>query len=145
MTVYFKYESWMFSNREINFTLRFFINRTNWTVVSISTINWLLILNYSNDRKKRIDNCWSSTFFLCTSLNDVCVNMYRFRNLEIEIYSSQSINSLLFDIINMNAIFERIQKRLIINVEMNVIFNDKIFQKQLIELQKLHKNEFYRW
>jgi hypothetical protein len=81
----------------------------------------------------------------CTSLSDVCVSMYRSENLDIDVYSSQSINSLSFDIIDMNATFAQIQKHFNINVEVNVTFNDKIFRKQLIKLQKLHKNESCRW
>ncbi len=80
----------------------------------------------------------------CTSLNDVCVSMYRFKDFDIDVYSSQSVNSLSFDIIDMNATFAQIQKHFDINVEMNVTFNDKTFRKQLIELQKLHKNESCR-
>jgi hypothetical protein len=81
----------------------------------------------------------------CTSLNDVCVSMYRFRNFDIDVYSSQSINFFSFDIIDMNATFAQLQEHFDINVEVNVTFNDKIFRKQLIEMQKLHKDESCRW
>ncbi len=80
----------------------------------------------------------------CTSLNDVCVSMYRFRNFDIDVYSSQSINFFSFDIIDMNATFAQLQEHFDINVEVNVTFNDKIFRKQLIEMQKLHKDESCR-
>jgi hypothetical protein len=45
----------------------------------------------------------------------------------------------------MNATFAQIQEYFDINVEVNVTFNDKTFRRQLIELQKLHKNESCRW
>jgi hypothetical protein len=80
----------------------------------------------------------------CTSLSDVCVSMYRSNDFDIEVYSSQSINSLLYDVIDMNATFERNQEHLIIDGEVNVVFNDKTFRRQLIELQKLHEDESCR-
>jgi hypothetical protein len=44
----------------------------------------------------------------------------------------------------MNATFAQIQEHFNINVEVNITFNDKIFRKYVIELQKLHKNESCR-
>jgi hypothetical protein len=104
----------------INFELFKRLKKTNWQTLMIDALS-------------------------CTSLNDVCVNMYRSRNLDTDVYSSQSINSFSFDIIDMNATFAQIQEHFDINVEMNVTFNDKTFRRQLIELQKLHKNESCRW
>jgi hypothetical protein len=46
--------------------------------------------------------------FSCTSLKNVCVSMYRFKNFEIEAYSTQTINALSCDIVDMNTTFRRI-------------------------------------
>ncbi len=73
----------------------------------------------------------------CTSLNDVCVDMYRFKNFDIDVYSSQSINFFSFNIIDMNATFAQIQEHFDINVEVNVIFNDKNFSKTIDRITKI--------
>jgi hypothetical protein len=123
-----------------------FLKKSNELNCRFNIDDWLNINFILLVRSKKTN--WQALIidvFSCTSLKNVCVNMYRFRDFEIEAYSTQTINALSCNIVDINTTFQRVQRHFCENVEVNVVANDKIFRRQFIELQKLHKEESCRW
>ena len=77
----------------------------------------------------------------CAFVENVCISIQWFINHETNTRLELNINVLLCDMINMNDVFCRIQAHSLHTIVVSMINNDKIFQRQMIEIHKLYEKK----